>query len=133
VQRQRTLPRPALRWVAEGRVALRAFDFDADADAVCTFQPETYGLNFPDFEYSASFAGAFRHDLRRAALDSHNALLSSMMAAKRKRATAKIGAVICSDFCGSWSVRTTGRASATATSTISLWLRTGAAKGWAAS
>jgi ribosomal protein S18 acetylase RimI-like enzyme len=72
--RQRTLPRPALRWVAEGRVALRAFDFDADADAVCTFQPETYGLNFPDFEYSSSFAGAFRHDLRRATLDPHNAL-----------------------------------------------------------
>jgi ribosomal protein S18 acetylase RimI-like enzyme len=73
-QRQRALPRPALRWVAAGRVAVRAFDFDADADAVCAFQPETYGLNFPDFEYSNSFAGAFRHDLRRAALEPNNAL-----------------------------------------------------------
>jgi ribosomal protein S18 acetylase RimI-like enzyme len=72
--RQKAMPRPALRWIAEGRIALRAFDFDADADLVCAFQPETYGLNFPDFQYSPSFAGAFRHDLRRAALDPHHAL-----------------------------------------------------------
>lgn len=72
--RQRTLPRPALRWVAEGRIALRAFDFNSDVDAICSFQPETYGVNFPEFEYSQSFANAFRHDLRRATLDSNNGL-----------------------------------------------------------
>jgi ribosomal protein S18 acetylase RimI-like enzyme len=72
--RQRRLPCPALRWVAEGRVALRLFDFDADATAICAFQPETYQLNFPGFQYSPKFAGAFRHDLRRASLDPHHAL-----------------------------------------------------------
>ena len=71
----RGLPRPALRWVGvAGRVALREFDFDADADAVCSFQEETYTLNFPDFRYTSSFAAAFRHDLRRASLDSQHAL-----------------------------------------------------------
>jgi ribosomal protein S18 acetylase RimI-like enzyme len=70
----RTMPRPVLRWVAEGRIALRAFDFDADVETICSFQPETYGLNFPDFHYSADFATAFRHDLRRAVLDPYNGL-----------------------------------------------------------
>lgn len=68
------LPSPALRWVGQGRIALRAFDFDADADAVCAFQPETYTLNFPDFDYTSAFAHAFRHDLRRAMLDPCNGL-----------------------------------------------------------
>jgi ribosomal protein S18 acetylase RimI-like enzyme len=72
--RQRPLPSPALRWLADGRVALRAFDFECDAPAVCAFQPETYTENFPDFRYTPSFANAFRHDLRRATLDPHNAL-----------------------------------------------------------
>jgi ribosomal protein S18 acetylase RimI-like enzyme len=71
----RGLPRPALRWVgAAGRIALREFDFVADGDAVCSFQKETYSINFPDFRYTDSFANAFRHDLRRAALDPHHGL-----------------------------------------------------------
>lgn len=69
------LPTPALRWVgAAGRIALRSFDFATDSDAVCAFQRETYGFNFPDFTWSESFASAFRHDLRRAALDGHHGL-----------------------------------------------------------
>ena len=71
----RKLPRPALRWVGNGgRIALREFDFVSDADAVCAWQKETYTLNFPDFRYTDGFASAFRHDLRRAALDPHHAL-----------------------------------------------------------
>ncbi|HEX8833367.1 MAG TPA: hypothetical protein VF719_04165, partial [Abditibacteriaceae bacterium] len=71
----RSLPRPALRWVGPaGRIALREFDFAADADIVCGFQNDTYSRNFPDFHYTESFAAAFRHDLRRAALDAHHAL-----------------------------------------------------------
>lgn len=71
----RNLPRPALRWVGQaGRIALREFDFTADADIVCSFQQETYVLNFPDFRYTESFAAAFRHDLRRAALDPHHGM-----------------------------------------------------------
>ncbi len=68
------LPRPAIRWIDEGRVALRPFDFDNDADAVCDFQKETYSLNFEDFRYTDTFARAFRHDLRRAALEPNNGL-----------------------------------------------------------
>jgi ribosomal protein S18 acetylase RimI-like enzyme len=69
------LPTPALRWVGSaGRIALRAFDFASDSQAVCSFQRETYGQNFPDFRWSESFAAAFRHDLRRAALDGHHGL-----------------------------------------------------------
>jgi len=68
------LPRPAIRWIDEGRVALRQFDFDNDADAVCEFQKETYSLNFADFRYTDSFARAFRHDLRRASLEPNNGL-----------------------------------------------------------
>jgi ribosomal protein S18 acetylase RimI-like enzyme len=71
----RGLPRPALRWVGPaGRIAVREFDFASDADIVCSFQQETYVLNFPDFHYTDSFAAAFRHDLRRAALDPHHGL-----------------------------------------------------------
>jgi ribosomal protein S18 acetylase RimI-like enzyme len=71
----RDLPRPALRWVGEaGRIALREFSFEEDADAVCSFQDETYALNFPDFHYTRGFAQAFRHDLRRASLDHHHGL-----------------------------------------------------------
>lgn len=71
----RKLPRPALRWVGNGhRTALREFDFAADGDAVCAWQQETYSLNFPDFRFTDSFAAAFRHDLRRAALDPHHGI-----------------------------------------------------------
>jgi len=71
----RGLVRPAMRWVGPaGRIALREFEFSADADAVCSFQQETYVLNFPEFHYTDSFAAAFRHDLRRAALDPHHGL-----------------------------------------------------------
>jgi len=71
----RGLPRPALRWLGPaGRIALREFDFETDADSVCAFQEETYTLNFPDFRYTESFASAFRHDLRRAGLDPHHGL-----------------------------------------------------------
>lgn len=68
------LPRPAIRWLDEGKLALRAFDFGSDADAVCSFQQETYQLNFEDFQYTPDFARAFRHDLRRAARDGNNGL-----------------------------------------------------------
>ena len=68
------LPRPAIRWIDEGRVALRPFDFENDAEAVCNFQNETYSLNFEDFRYTDNFARAFRHDLRRASLDANNGL-----------------------------------------------------------
>jgi ribosomal protein S18 acetylase RimI-like enzyme len=71
----RQLPRPALRWVGPaGRIALRSFDFATDAEAVCAFQEETYTLNFPDFRYTDAFASAFRHDLRRAALDPNHVI-----------------------------------------------------------
>ena len=71
----RKLPRPALRWVGNGhRTALREFDFAADSNAVCAWQQETYSLNFPDFRFTDSFAAAFRHDLRRAALDPHHGI-----------------------------------------------------------
>lgn len=70
-----SLPKPALRWIGDGgRVALREFDFARDADEVCSWQQETYSLNFPDFRYTDSFSGAFRHDLRRGALDPHHAI-----------------------------------------------------------
>lgn len=70
-----SLPKPALRWVGDGgRVALREFDFARDADAVCSWQQETYSLNFPDFRYTDSFSSAFRHDLRRGALDPHHGI-----------------------------------------------------------
>lgn len=71
----RPLPQPALRWVGPaGRIALREFSFEADAEEVCAFQEETYTLNFPEFHYSRSFAQAFRHDLRRATLDHQHGL-----------------------------------------------------------
>jgi GNAT superfamily N-acetyltransferase len=71
----RTLPRPALKWIGPaGRTALREFDFASDADRICSWQEETYSTNFADFQYNDSFAAAFRHDLRRAALDPHHGL-----------------------------------------------------------
>lgn len=71
----RQLPRPALRWVGvAGRVALRPFDWIADADAVCRWQQETYCINFPGFVYTDSFEAAFRQDLRRASLDGDQGL-----------------------------------------------------------
>lgn len=71
----RALPKPAIKWVgAAGRTALREFDFATDSDAVCSWQAETYTLNFADFRHTDSFAAAFRHDLRRAALDPHHGI-----------------------------------------------------------
>jgi GNAT superfamily N-acetyltransferase len=71
----RTLPRPAIKWIGPaGRTALREFDFASDADLICSWQEETYSTNFADFQYTDSFAAAFRHDLRRAALDPHHGL-----------------------------------------------------------
>ncbi len=67
--------RPFLRRInSEPRVGLRAFDWNADAEIVGEWQRETYALNFPEFGYTPEFAAAFRHDLRRAALDENNAL-----------------------------------------------------------
>lgn len=67
--------RDAWRWIDENtQIALRTFDFNRDADAVCAFQHETYALNFSDFHYTDHFARAFRHDLRRAALQENNGL-----------------------------------------------------------
>jgi ribosomal protein S18 acetylase RimI-like enzyme len=71
----RALPRPAIKWIGPaGRMALREFDFASDADVICSWQEETYSTNFADFQYTDSFAAAFRHDLRRAALDPHHGL-----------------------------------------------------------
>lgn len=72
--RKQSMPRPALRWVGGGRIALRAFVFENDADAICGFQEETYKLNFPNFRYTASFADAFRYDLRRASVDPNHGI-----------------------------------------------------------
>lgn len=71
----RVLPRPALGWVGpQNNIALRPFDWNCDADAVCEWQRETYALNFPGFEFTSAFALAFRHDLRRASLDEQHGL-----------------------------------------------------------
>ena len=67
--------RPFLRRInTNPRVGLRVFDWNADAQTVGEWQRETYALNFPDFGYTPEFAAAFRHDLRRAALDENNGL-----------------------------------------------------------
>ncbi len=55
-------------------IALRTFNWDSDADFICSWQRETYAINFPDFKLSLEFSGAFRHDLRRAMLDGNHAL-----------------------------------------------------------
>jgi ribosomal protein S18 acetylase RimI-like enzyme len=74
-QGPRPLPRPALRWVGpSGKIALRPFSWDTDADAVCRWQTETYALNFAGFHFNDTFASAFRHDLRRAMLDDGHGL-----------------------------------------------------------
>ncbi len=71
----RELPSPALRWVGPDQsIALRLFDWQADANHLCAWQRETYAINFPDFKLSLEFAQAFRHDLRRAFLDANHAL-----------------------------------------------------------
>ncbi len=71
----RALPRPALRWVGPlGKIALRPFNWDYDADIVCRWQSETYALNFAAFHFNDTFASAFRHDLRRAMLDEAHGL-----------------------------------------------------------
>lgn len=70
----RELPCAPLRLVAGNRIALRAFDWNADAKIVCRWQRETYALNFPDFTFTPDFESAFAHDLRRAALDENNGL-----------------------------------------------------------
>jgi ribosomal protein S18 acetylase RimI-like enzyme len=89
------MPRPVMRWVSEGRIALRAFDFEADVEAIISFQPETYSLNFPDFEYSSHFAAAFRHDLRRAALDPHNGLFVLDDGRERNNLVGFLWVVVC--------------------------------------
>jgi len=71
----REWPSPVLRWVGnEGAIALRGFEWQADADHLCAWQRETYAINFPDFKLSVEFAQAFRADLRRAFLDANHAL-----------------------------------------------------------
>ena len=55
-------------------IGLRVFDWNADAETIGEWQRETYALNFPDFAFTPDFAAAFRHDLRRAALDENNGL-----------------------------------------------------------
>lgn len=73
--RARELPTPALRHLGQnGELAIRSFDWNADADHLCAWQRETYAINFPDFKLSLEFAQAFRHDLRRAYLDSNHAI-----------------------------------------------------------
>lgn len=68
------MPCPAIRWVGQGRIALRSFVYENDGDAVCSFQKDTYQLNFPDFQYTPAFADAFRYDLRRASLDPNHGI-----------------------------------------------------------
>jgi ribosomal protein S18 acetylase RimI-like enzyme len=71
----RAMPHAALRWVGpDGRIALREFHLESDAETVCAFQEDTYTLNFPEFHYTHGFAQAFRHDLLRATLDNHHGL-----------------------------------------------------------
>ncbi|RYX82508.1 GNAT family N-acetyltransferase [bacterium] len=66
---------PVLRWVGtDSTIAIRSFDWENDADFICSWQRETYAINFPDFKLSLEFSGAFRHDLRRAFLDGNHAL-----------------------------------------------------------
>ncbi len=72
--RPQAFPSPVIRWVGEGRIAIRSFVIEADTDAICSFQAETYALNFPDFQYTPKFAEAFRYDLRRAALDPNHGI-----------------------------------------------------------
>lgn len=67
----RPLLRRARNWP---RIGLREFDWNADAEIIGEWQRETYALNFPDFAFTPEFAAAFRHDLRRAALDENNGL-----------------------------------------------------------
>ncbi len=75
-QTQNVAPaRPLLRRVeGNARLGLREFDWNADAEVIGEWQRETYALNFPDFGYTPEFSAAFRHDLRRAALDENNGL-----------------------------------------------------------
>jgi len=71
----REWPSPVLAWVGhEKTIALRGFEWQADADHLCAWQRETYAINFPDFKLSLEFAQAFRSDLRRAFLDTNHAL-----------------------------------------------------------
>ncbi len=80
--------RPVIRRVeAQPRLALRAFDWNADADVISDWQRETYALNFPDFGWTPEFGAAFRHDLRRAGLDENNGLFV-------------IGDLSCDELCG---------------------------------
>lgn len=64
---------PASETETRGPV-LRGFDFQADADTVCSFQRETYELNFPDFRYTPAFLRAFRYDLQRSSLNPDHGL-----------------------------------------------------------
>ena len=71
----REWPSPVLRWVGpDESIALRALEWEHDADFICGWQRETYAINFPDFKLSLEFSGAFRNDLRRAFLDGNHAL-----------------------------------------------------------
>ena len=92
----RGLPTPAVRWVgAAGRIALRPFDFAFDGAAVAEFQRETYQLNFPDFNFNDSFTAAFRHDLRRAALDGHHGIFVLDSGAAANRIAGFLWLVVC--------------------------------------
>jgi ribosomal protein S18 acetylase RimI-like enzyme len=71
----RPLPRSAIRWLGpQGKIALRPFEWQTDADQICQWQLETYSINFPSFRFTPEFANAFRHDLRRATLDGQHGL-----------------------------------------------------------
>lgn len=90
--------RPLLRRIgAQARLGLREFDWNADAELIGEWQRETYALNFPDFGYTPEFAAAFRHDLRRAALDENNGLfvLSELDSNNGERLCGFIWVVLC--------------------------------------
>lgn len=102
--RTQTMPSPAIRWVADGRIAVRSLIFDADAEAVCGFQEETYSLNFPHFRYTPAFAEAFRYDLRRAALDPLNGVFVLDDGRQSKSQTANIAGFLWVVICqNNWS------------------------------
>jgi len=102
--RPQAFPSPIIRWVGEGRIAVRNFVFDADTDAICSFQEETYALNFPDFQYSPKFADAFRHDLRRASLDPNHGIFVLDDGRETKKKTGNIAGFLWVVLCqNNWS------------------------------
>lgn len=102
--RTQAFPCPVIRWVAEGRIALRSFVFDTDTEAICSFQEETYAFNFPDFRYTPKFSEAFRYDVRRAALDPDHGIFVLDDGRETKQKTSNIAGFLWVVLChNNWS------------------------------